>query len=100
MKDVVFKVQVVPDGEDAANEVIKYLTKDILPDRSLVDPAVYSDLCKMLDGKRVTQPSAGFFRGIDARATCECGASGAFRRLAEPPASVPVASTSIGNEAP
>jgi len=104
VQNVVVHLQLVRDGERAANEVIKYLTKDILPDRSFVDPAVFSEVYEMLDGKRVTQPSAGFFLGLDSRATCECGASGAFKRLAEPPAQAGGASSapgaSHGSEAP
>jgi len=80
VENVVVDLRRVHDGEGAANEVIKYLTKDILPDRQLVDPEVFATVYAALDDRRTTQPSSGFFRGIDARASCECGALGQFKR--------------------
>jgi hypothetical protein len=75
----------VRDGVGVANEVIKYLTKDILPDRQFVDPEVFGVVYEALDGRRTTQASARFFYGITDRAVCECGVTGAFKRTTTPP---------------
>jgi len=87
VENVVLDLRRVHDGEGAAREVIKYLTKDILPDRQFVDPDVFAVVYEALDDRRVTQPSSGFFRGIDARAACECGALGKFKRTTTRPES-------------
>jgi replication protein len=73
-----------PDG--AARELIKYMTKDILPDRSHVTADVFARVYERLDGRRLMQSSAGFFAGLDQRPRCECGAVGCFRRSSTPPA--------------
>lgn len=73
-----------PDG--AARELIKYMTKDILPDRSQVAPDIFARLYETLDGRRLMQSSAGFFSELDVRMRCECGAVGCFRRSSTPPA--------------
>jgi hypothetical protein len=80
--NVIVYIQEVHDGEGAAKEVIKYLTKDVLPDRQLVDPIVFGEVYAALDGRRTTQ---GFFKNIDDLATCECGATGCFKRTNTPP---------------
>jgi hypothetical protein len=87
VENVVIDLRRVHDGQGAANEIIKYLTKDILPDRQLVDPDVFAIVYEALDDRRATQPSAGFFHGVDARAACECGALGQFKRTTTPPES-------------
>jgi len=84
-ENVVVDVREVQDDEGAAHEVIKYLTKDILPNRQFVDPEVFGEVYAALDGRRTTQPSRGFFTGIDQRAVCECGASGAFKHTTTRP---------------
>jgi hypothetical protein len=85
VENVVLDLREVRDGIGVANEVIKYLTKDILPDRQLVDPVVFGIVYEALDGRRTTQASSGFFRGISDKAMCECGASGAFKRTTTRP---------------
>ena len=80
VETVITHIQIVDDGEGAAREVIKYLTKDILPNQQLVEPHVFGLVYQVLDGRRTTQASSRFFSGIDDRAECECGATGAFRR--------------------
>ena len=72
-------------ADGAARELIKYLTKDILPGGKLVSPRVFAELYIALDGKRISQPSAGFFKGIDRKAECSCGAIGCFRRTTREP---------------
>jgi hypothetical protein len=85
VQNVVLDLREVRDGIGVANEVIKYLTKDILPDRQLVDPVVFGVVYEALDGRRTTQASSGFFRGISDKAVCECGVSGAFKRTTTRP---------------
>src|SRR5690606_1017240 len=75
----------VRSHDGAARELIKYLTKDILPSGDLVSPKVFSELYIALDGKRVTQCSAGFFKGLDRSAECSCGAVGCLRRTLREP---------------
>lgn len=71
--------------DGAARELIKYLTKDILPSGELVSPKIFAEVYMALDGRRVSQASAGFFKGIDRSAECSCGAIGCFRRTLRPP---------------
>jgi hypothetical protein len=82
---VVLDVREVRDPHGAAHEIIKYLTKDILPGHRLVDPQVFSAVYEALDERRTTQASASFFRDMDRRASCACGAVGAFRRCKTAP---------------
>ncbi len=66
-------------GKSVAEELIKYLTKDILPDGSQVDPATYARVYEAFDGKRVTQASRGFLaRAGKSKARCTCGAESCF----------------------
>lgn len=85
VENVILDLREAHDGIGIANEVIKYLTKDILPDRQLVDPVVFGIVYEALDGRRTTQASSGFFRDISHKAVCECGASGAFTRTTTRP---------------
>jgi len=82
---LILDVRPVDDPHGAAREIIKYLTKDILPGHQLVDPQVFSTVYESLDERRTTQASAGFFRDMDRRASCPCGAVGAFRRCKTAP---------------
>jgi hypothetical protein len=83
---VILDIREVSNGPNAALEVIKYLTKDVMPDRTLVPEGTVAEVYKALDGKRRIQASAGFFKNIDTGAQCACGAVGCFVRLSEPPA--------------
>jgi hypothetical protein len=98
VETVITHIQIVDDGEGAAREVIKYLTKDVLPNQQLVDPRVFGHVYQVLDGKRTTQASSRFFTGVDARAECECGATGAFRRTSTCPEPSKVADPSDKKE--
>lgn len=71
--------------DGVAKELIKYLTKDILPNQQQVSVETFAELYKAVHGHRITQSSAGFFKGIDRRAECPCGAIGCFKRVSEPP---------------
>lgn len=50
----------VTDGRGAALEVIKYLTKDIVPGGELLSAELYAPVYETLDGKRVTHATCGF----------------------------------------
>lgn len=67
-------------GSDVAHEVIKYLTKDLMPGGDLVPPQVYAVMYQLYDGARRTQGSRGFLKhaGSDL-AECPCGAVGCFQ---------------------
>jgi hypothetical protein len=68
------------DPAKIANEVIKYLTKDIIAHDRFVDPATYARVYEAFDGLRVTQGSRGFLaRAGQVAARCACGAEGCFR---------------------
>jgi hypothetical protein len=82
----ILKIKKVWTLDGAARELIKYMTKDILPDRTHVAPEVFARVYETLDGRRLMQSSAGFFGNLDQRMRCECGAVGCFRRTSTPPA--------------
>lgn len=82
---VIVDIRKVQDAKGAALEVIKYLTKDVMPDRSLVDSAVFARLYETVDGRRITQASAGFFKNVSSDAKCSCGAMGCFQRHSTDP---------------
>jgi len=55
-------------------ELIKYMTKDIMPDGSKVPPELYAEVYKALDGHRNTQASKGFMgKAKQVARSCECG---------------------------
>lgn len=55
-------------------ELVKYLTKDIMTDGSKVPPELYAEVYKALDGHRNTQASKGFMaKAKQATRACECG---------------------------
>lgn len=83
---VIIDIREIRNGRGAALEVIKYLTKDILPDRQLVRPEVFARVYEALDGRRLTQASARFFKCVERQAKCNCGAVGCFQRTTIPPA--------------
>lgn len=63
------------------NELIKYMTKDVLPNGSHVAPEVFAEVYKAFDGRRMTACSRGFLSQVKRRpSSCgECGAEGARR---------------------
>ncbi len=71
------------DGEGIANEVIKYLTKDIIAGGAKVAPDIFAEVYKALDGARATQGSRGFIKlaaaGRKSRDFCECGEAACVR---------------------
>jgi hypothetical protein len=100
VEHVILDLRQVHDGNGAANEVIKYLTKDILPDRKFVDADVFAVVYEALDTRRSTQASSGFFRGVDCRAECECGAIGKFKRTTTQPTPRPPAAPTDSPQSP
>ncbi len=87
-----------PDG--AARELVKYMTKDILPDRRHVGPDAFARVYEALDGKRLMQSSAGFFKALDHRMRCGCGAVGGFVRSNTPPAARVDAAQCVAKDGP
>jgi hypothetical protein len=58
-----------------AQELIKYLTKDIDVNGDKVPAQVYAEVYKAFDGRRITQGSRGFMALAEREAMrCECGA--------------------------
>jgi hypothetical protein len=69
-------------GGDAgvAQELVKYMCKDIGADGQYVDPAIFADVYAALDGNRAAQGSRGFLGLGDAAPSCRhCGATYSLR---------------------
>ncbi len=67
-------------GDDVADELIKYLCKDIGAGGEYVAPATFAEVYAALDGRRAMQGSSGFLALGDAPSRCRyCGASGSLR---------------------
>jgi len=75
-REVIIDLREFREARSGAQELIKYLTKDIDANGDKVPPDVYAEVYKALDGSRMTQASSGFMalakRGAQQ---CECGAS-------------------------
>ncbi len=55
-------------------ELIKYLTKDITANGDKLDPVLYAEVYKALDGVRAMQASRGFMaRAKQQKRRCDCG---------------------------
>jgi hypothetical protein len=73
-------VDVREAGDRVADELIKYLVKDIGAGGGYVDPAVFAEVYATLDGRRAVQGSRGFLGLGDGSAPCRhCGASRSLR---------------------
>lgn len=73
-------VRAANDGDALAQELIKYLCKDIGSDGRYVDPIIFAEVYAALDGRRAIQGSKGFLGGGDGPTPCtECGATHALR---------------------
>lgn len=71
---VIVDIRAVTDGESGANEVIKYITKDITEDGEKIDPELFAEVYAALDGARTTQASRGFLKLGHREACClTCG---------------------------
>lgn len=85
-----------PRGGRGAQELIKYLTKDIDENGKKISPEVYAEVYKAFDGRRITQASRGFMAlGEQEAMRCECGAC-LPRRVRKLP---PAAPAKLGAEA-
>jgi hypothetical protein len=78
-----------PRGDRGAQELIKYLTKDIDANGDKLAPEIYAEVYKAFDGRRITQASQGFMALAESAASrCECGAC-LPRRVRRLPADAP-----------
>jgi hypothetical protein len=67
-------IKPVTDAEDASNELIKYLLKDIDANGEKVAPVIYAQVYETIDGRRSMQASRGFMgRARQEEKRCECG---------------------------
>ena len=65
-----------PSDGRGAQELIKYLTKDIDANGDKVPSAIYAEVYEAFDGRRMTRASRGFMALAKQEARrCECGAS-------------------------
>ncbi len=73
--DLIIHIQKIEGKDGGARELIKYLTKDITSSGEKLPPALYAEVYKALDGRRITQASSGFMARADRAAMrCDCGA--------------------------
>lgn len=95
-RDVIIDLREFREAGSGAQELIKYLTKDIDANGHKVPPEVYADVYKALDGSRLTQASRGFMALAKRGALqCECGAS-LPRRVRKLKQEAPPSSTTDG----
>ncbi len=67
-------IEEITESDGGARELIKYLTKDITDGGQKLDPQLYAQVYKALDGRRSTQSSRGFMsKAKRERQVCECG---------------------------
>jgi hypothetical protein len=72
----VLDIRVMRDAQSGAQELIKYLTKDITAGGEKLPPALYAQVIAALEGTRQTQASRGFMSRAEASApSCECGSA-------------------------
>lgn len=76
LRHLMIDIRAMTNGEKGANEVIKYMTKDLVADGSRIDPALYARVYCALDGVRTTQGSRGFIKLAERKSACACGACG------------------------
>lgn len=78
--ELVIDLRAIRGKDGAANEIIKYLTKDVTSGGELVEPAWFARMYAALDGARTMQSSRGFIKQGDSAPACpHCEAKGAFR---------------------
>lgn len=72
---LIVNIKPVGDPHEAANELIKYMLKDITASGAKLDPALFARVYEALAKRRMRQPSRGFM-GLDEKVKpcCECGA--------------------------
>jgi hypothetical protein len=75
-KTPIVDIRAMRDPASGAQELIKYLTKDIAAGGEKLPPELYAQVVQALDGKRQTQASKGFMaRAESASPACECGST-------------------------
>lgn len=74
---LIIDVRELKGGPRDAQEIIKYLTKDIDANGKLIPTQVFAQVYHVIDGKRLTQASAGFMGlgKVSGAQRCECGSS-------------------------
>lgn len=98
-RHVIVDIRAMSDVRGGAQELIKYLTKDIHANGQKVPAELYAEVFAALDGRRQTQASKGFMaRARKAPQACECGAALPRRvrrkpKAVEAPTSDPVRNT-------
>lgn len=76
VEDAIVDIKEVHDSRGAAQELIKYLTKDIDANGDKIAAELYAEVYMALDEKRLTQASRGFMRlAGTGPLPCECGAA-------------------------
>ena len=71
----IIDIRAVLNGEDAARELVKYMTKDLDASGSKIPAWMFAEVYKELDGARTTQGSRGFVKRGSRKPICDCGAS-------------------------
>ena len=71
----IIDIRALEDSPQSAQELIKYLTKDIDENGDKLPPELYAEVYKALDRHRSTQPSRGFMQLAKRTKTCVCGAT-------------------------
>jgi hypothetical protein len=70
----VLDIRAMRDAQRGAQELIKYLTKDITAGGEKLPPELYAQVIAALEGSRQTQASRGFMaRAAASPPPCECG---------------------------
>ena len=86
----VLDIRAMRDAHTGAQELIKYLTKDITAGGEKLPPELYAQVIAALEGSRQTQASRGFMARAAASAPpCECGSPLPKRIRLKKPASPP-----------
>jgi hypothetical protein len=82
---LVFDIRDVSAKDSFAQELVKYLTKDIDAAGKRIPAAAYAEVYKAIDGRRMTQASRGFMALAERHKNhCECGADLPKRVLVKP----------------
>lgn len=76
---LVIDLRAIRGKDGAANEIIKYLTKDVTSGGTLVAPEWYARMYAALDGTRTMQGSRGFIKQGDSAPACMHCKARAFR---------------------
>lgn len=96
---VIVDIREMKDPGGGAQELIKYLTKDITANGQKLPAELYAQVVQALDGTRQTQASKGFMaRAESATPACDCGSTLPKRVRRKPP--TPVGGATAGETKP